>query len=261
MRAWRWTGKAYEGCDSLPISDRGFRYGMSLFETIRIWHSRPLFFKQHLDRLHAACLHRRFTPDPSALLAAEQAITGGRDGVVRLYLTAGDGLLTESGSSQPGVFILAEERPAQLSDRCRLRIHPFPHTAPFGGLKTGNYWSNADAFQKAVESGYDEALLFDHDGALISAAAANVFTVSDGQIRTPSLSSGARDGVTRAWVMGQTRVSESAISATDLDRADEIFLTNSWYGILPATSLDGRSLPSREVGERLAHAFREAIGH
>ena len=79
------------------------------------------------------------------------------------------------------------------------------------------------------------------------------------QISTPAVACGARAGVTRGWVMGQVRVRECSIFLEDLRKADEIFLTNSWYGIRPAGSLEGRPLPSHAVSDRLARAYEAAI--
>ena len=170
MQAWLWTGEAYQTAASLPLTDRGFRYGMSLFETIRIWHSRPLFFLGHLGRLREACENRGFQVDPAVLAAAESVLQNVSDGTARIYVTAGDGPVTSSDFSHPRVFILAEKRPTPVVERCRVTILEAMYKAPFGGLKTANYWQNADALQHALEAGYDETLLFNENSELVSAA-------------------------------------------------------------------------------------------
>src|SRR5476649_2154909 len=78
---------------NVPVTDRGFRYGMSVFETIAYQHSRLLFLSEHLDRLCRACTAAEFseprhlTPELlRGLLDPKQP-----DGVLRLYVTAGDG--------------------------------------------------------------------------------------------------------------------------------------------------------------------------
>ena len=72
MKAWRWNGAAYEPCDSLPLTDRGFRYGMSVFESLRVNADGVAeFFDKHLARLVQACAEREIPVEESALAAAQ----------------------------------------------------------------------------------------------------------------------------------------------------------------------------------------------
>src|SRR5260370_40073956 len=92
IAAWQWDGAAFLPCDSLPIADRGFRYGMALFESVRILHSVPLFLEEHLQRLREACGQREFALDERALQALGPHFRQQRqDGLARLYVTGGDG--------------------------------------------------------------------------------------------------------------------------------------------------------------------------
>jgi branched-subunit amino acid aminotransferase/4-amino-4-deoxychorismate lyase len=50
----------------LPVSDRGFRYGMSVFETLRIFNGTPGFVGPHLERLRSAALRCGFTAPEGA---------------------------------------------------------------------------------------------------------------------------------------------------------------------------------------------------
>src|SRR4051812_4815756 len=259
MNAWRWNGSTYEACESLPVTDRGFRYGMALFESIRLRHARPLFLNEHLDLLRAACADRTFPLPESALAGLAPLLARQPDGSARVYVTAGDGAHFSAHVSEPRILVLCETRPDPVPELCSLALIGDMYHPPFGGLKTANYWANADALGRALASDHDEALLFNENSELVSASTANVFVVRGVQISTPAVACGARAGVTRAWVMGQVRVRECSLFLDDLQRADEIFLTNSWYGIRPAESLEGRPLPSHAVSDRLARAYEAAI--
>ncbi|HEV7403094.1 MAG TPA: aminotransferase class IV [Chthoniobacteraceae bacterium] len=259
MNAWRWNGSTFEACDSLPVTDRGFRYGMALFESIRVRRARPLFLDEHLDRLRAACADRAFPLPEAALAGVAPLLARQPDGTARLYVTAGDGAHFSAQVAEPRILVLCEARPEPVAELCSLALIGDTFHPPFGGLKTANYWANVDALQRALRSERDEALLFNENSELVSASTANVFVVRGVQISTPAVACGARAGVTRAWVMGQVRVRECSLFLADLKEADEIFLTNSWYGIRPAGSLEGRPLPSQAVSDRLARAFETAI--
>lgn len=259
MNAWRWNGSTYAACDSLPLTDRGFRYGMALFESIRVRRGRPLFVEEHLELLRAACADRAFPLPGRALAGVAPLLSGQPDGSARVYITAGDAAHFTGAVSEPRILVLCEARPAPSSASCHLALIGDLFHPPFGGLKTANYWANIDALQRALGSGRDEALLFNENSELVSASTANVFVVRGAQVSTPAVACGARAGVTRRWVMEQVRVRECSLFLDDLEKADEIFLTNSWHGIRPAGSLEGRSLPSSAVSERLAEAYEAAI--
>jgi len=140
-----------------------------------------------------------------------------------------------------------------------LGAHAGGHVPVFGGVKTGNYWANLLAFREGVAARCNETLLFTPAGHLISACMANVFVVTGGRVKTPDLSTGARAGVVREWVMGRVEVAEALITHADLEIADEVFLTSSWLGIMPGASLAGRALGERRVSARLLEAYRKEV--
>ena len=252
MTAWQWSGATFERCDTLPISDRAFRYGMSVFESIRISNSKPQHCAAHLERLREACASVGFRSDPTVLSAAARLLeSGGQDGFARIYVTAGDGSPT-GAASDPRIIVFIEPREPSLPPAYRLQTAQAAAQPMFGGLKTGNYWSNLYVLQQARAAGFDEALLFTAEGELVSACCANVFIVLNGELRTPAPSCGARRGVIRELVLHARPVSECLISQSDLFDAEEVFLTNSWFGLMPVGTIDGRSLPSRNIAASLA---------
>jgi branched-subunit amino acid aminotransferase/4-amino-4-deoxychorismate lyase len=251
MKSWLWTGAEYAAETAIPFTDRGFRYGMSLFETLRVWNGAIEFWEQHRRKLHAACIERDFPIDEKALWrAAEVLETAAVNGVARIYVTAGDG--APSAPARPRIAILLEAREAEKSDCWEIGFHDDAYRAPFGGMKTGNYWFNADALTQAKARRFDEALLFNDYAELVSACCANVFLVHDERISTPARSSGCREGVMRDWVIKRRKVEERRLRREDVVNADEIFLTNSWIGVMPVATLEGRPLGPRSIGTKLA---------
>ncbi len=259
MQVWIWTPTNFETCDSVPVSDRGFRYGMAVFESIRVFKGVPLFWEEHLRRLRQACDDREF-PVESRLFpaAAEKLRENGKDGFVRIYVTAGDGTVVDP-AEEPRIFLILEDRPRPTVTGYKVAMPEEPHQPIFGGLKTANYWPNIDTLQRALRHGEQEALLFNEHAELVSACMANVFVVTDGVIRTPALPCGARDGVIREWVTRQANVKECSLFLDDVRNADEVFLTNSWIGVMPVTQVENRTLPSTEQSTQLQAALEEAI--
>ncbi len=256
MIAWQWTGTAFAPCASLPLTDRGFRYGMAVFESLRVAGGVGEFFEQHLARLAQACGETEFVIEDAALRAAATLFqNAGCDGFARLYVTAGDGSPT-APATHPRLFVFVEDRVApDADDAWELALHDETYHALFGGLKTANYWFNTHALAAARRRGFDEALLFNDRAELVSACCANVFLRHGDRLSTPARSSGARAGVIREWVIARRKVEERRLRREDVTGADEIFLTNSWLGVQPVATLEGRPLGPRSVGPKLAAEF------
>jgi len=259
--AWLWTGSRFSPCEGIPPTDRAFRYGMSVFESLPVRNRKPFFLPQHYERLQHACAKAEFAATLPPLEELDALLRGiSFDAFARIHVTAGDGGPCAPGEN-PRVLVFAEPRAPDAADKnYKLALHPEPSLPLLGGLKTGNYWANLIALQTARERGCDEALLFNIEGALISACMANVFVIKDGKIKTPATDCGARAGVIREWVTGRRAIEEARIAREDVSAADEIFLTSSWLGVMPVASLEGRSLPSREVAAQLRVEYAREIG-
>jgi len=227
-RGWIKDNGTWIGADALPLTDRGLRYGMSVFETIGVREGQAIFLDEHVVRLAAAAkslLGIEILPSVPPLNADDR-------GMLRLYVTAGDGAPTDPVCA-PRIFALFEPLQSDPPDFQTASLHSEP-VAPFAhGAKTGNYWTQCAAQARARVAGFDHALLLDRDGHLLSAAMGNVFFVHEGQLCTPSSNLSVRDGVIRGWVMKQEPVREVSFKASELAEAAEIFLTNSRLGVMP----------------------------
>ena len=259
FRAWTLAGEAFREGAVIPVTDRGFRYGMSVFETLAVRREKILFLREHLAALKAACAAAGFQAGQTEALSA---LKGLPDGMLRIYVTAGDGTVA-GPTGEPRTFAFFEPgefpRPEDIERGARTAISRVRSVPVLGGWKTGNYWANLQAFATARERDFDEALVFNIEGAVISASMANVFFVFDGMLRTPAASAGARRGVLRGWVKEMTKVEECLLSSSDLEEADECFLTSSRLGVMPVAEIEGRCLPSRSRGQALAALYRERI--
>ena len=227
-RGWLHRDGAWIGAEALPFSDRGVRYGMTVFETIGVREGRALLFEPHAARLTATAKELLGIDIDPALPPLETSDRG----MLRLYVTAGDGSPTDPVTA-PRIFALYETLRDELPDFQTARLHPEP-VAPFAhGAKTGNYWLQCAAQSAARAAGFNHALLADRDGHLLSGAMGNVFFVYEGQLCTPSSGLSVRPGVMREWVMAQEKVQEVRFKALDLDKIAEMFLTNSRLGVMP----------------------------
>ncbi len=241
--------------------DRAFRFGMSVFESVAIHKGRALLFEEHLSRLVRASRELLAVDASPYCEAAQQLILPDREsGVLRVYVTAGAGSMIED-CNNPNGFALFEtmEICSGPGQGLSLRTDRAPALPAPGGWKTGNYWANLRALQSARQEGFDEVVLMNSAGEVISCATGNLFCVIDGRLLTPSHSSGARRGVIREWVMALTGSEETLLSTEEVARADEIFVVNSRIGIAAVAVLDGRKLSSTAQAGQLAATYREKI--
>jgi branched-subunit amino acid aminotransferase/4-amino-4-deoxychorismate lyase len=232
---------------------------MSVFETLAVRRGKILFLKQHLAALASACGEAGFRAQNSEALGALEGLP---DGLLRIYITAGDGTsVVSSGGCRTFAFFEPAEFPRfeDVLYGVQIGISREPRISFLGGWKTGNYWPHVRTFAAARAKGLDEILVLDNQGIVISAAMANVFFGFGAELRTPALCVGARRGVIREWIKEMTQVDESLLSLEDIQGADECFLTNSRFGVMPVAKIEGRSMPSRSRGASLAALYREKI--
>ena len=243
MLTWKQSGSVWKPEDSLPLADRGFRYGMSVFETITVAAGRPLLLGEHLERLRRAAVTCGLDLPPLPEFEFSRLWTG----LMRFYVTAGPG---GPGDAYEGnVYALFEQAEVGWNlSALRVISCAAPYLPRPGGWKSGNYWQNIEALGQAKRAACDEALLFNPAGMLVGAAMANVFLQIDGKWVTPALETGARDGVVRSWVLSHFIANEEILESRDVARCSAAFLTNSRIGIRSVRELDGRPLADDAAG-------------
>lgn len=236
--AWLLQDGDWQPAANLPLTDRAVRYGMAVFETIGIRGGKPLLAEAHLSLIARSA--RQLLGPLAGEIKTLPRIDPTTSGVLRLYVTAGDGA-PHDPVTHPRVFALFEPAVPALPDTQTACLHPVP-VEPFGhGTKTANYWMHCAAQSAAGAAGFDHALLADHGGFLVSAAFGNIFFNLGNRLCTPSLNLAVRPGVLRSWVMERHEVDEVELPAARLHEAGDLFLTNSRLGVMPLAF--GSALP------------------
>lgn len=250
--------KGFDREASLPLTDRGFRYGMSIFETIAIRDSRPILADEHLEKLTGISDHVNFAP-PAGWLEATRAMLADTpivEGVCRVYLTGGDGGM-ELTVRESRVALIFEETPIPAPEKVAATTAistPFIPMLPPG--KTGNYWGHLIA---NAQSGDQQTILFTPDGTLLGGATSNLFLVKAGRIVTPALNGEIRRGAVHDWVVSEFPVSRETLTLQDIDEAGDAFLTNSRMGVQRLSKLDDRALPGHPLVEEIWQRYRSQV--
>jgi branched-chain amino acid aminotransferase len=181
-----------------------------------------------------------------------------QDGYVRLVVTRGSGDLGLNPALCPRatVFIIASKitlYPTEMYENglkvvtCATRR--IAHGALSPMVKSLNYLNNVLAKIEAAQAGAGEGLMLNEQGYVAECTGDNLFTVKNGEMFTPPISSGALAGVTRAVIFEiaaelGVRLTEPDMTRYDIYTADECFLTGTAAEIIPAVMLD-----SREIGD------------
>jgi len=124
---------------------------------------------------------------------------------------------------------------------------------PPGAKATGQYINSGLAKTEALMAGYDEAIMLNMQGFLTDGSGENVFLVKDGVVRTPPVSAGCLEGITRASVMTIATdlgyaVHEQNLTRFDLYTADEAFFTGTAAEVTPIKEVDDRALAAQGRG-------------
>ena len=259
--------------------DAGFQHGVGLFETMAARHGRIFRGLEHMERMRTSAkeLGLADTLRPEALVDACEATLAAnalQHARVRVTLTGGDMNLLARGATEvrhdPTVLIHVQPPtpypPALFEQGIGVRIADAQLNVadPFAGHKTLWYWPRLHALQRAASAGMQEALWFDVTRALSCGCVSNVFLVKDGALVTPvargeepkdsPMRSPVLPGITRAAVLSLAEESGIAIRRERVEieavlSADEVFLTNSSWHVLPVVRVEQRTIGTGTPGD------------
>ena len=234
----------------VSINNRSFRYGDGCFETMKVSKGKLLFADYHFERLFNSLELLQFTVPsfltPEYLLANILNLTqkNRHEKLARIRLTIyrGEGGLYDPQNHVPNFTIQTWElNPTNnLLNENGLVIDIFEKSRKvcdnYSAIKSNNYLGYAMAALWTKEQHLNDAILLNPYNRVADATIANVFIIKDGIVKTPGLSEGGINGIMRRYLLNQlpeiaVPVEESMLTMDDLLEADELFLTNSIYGI------------------------------
>ncbi len=233
-----------------PTQDYGMLYGYGVFETLKITKSKPMFLKEHIDRMEYGTGILEI-PFPFRYPEIEDAIkiliqkNNIQDAILNLYITPGDREVGETKMTFATPLFLAFIRPLprpipEEGISLALREESFKRNR-IDQLKTMSYIKNI--FEKRFAEPFDDVLLYSSEQEILETPVCNVFLVKENQILTPK-SPDILIGITRNFLINNQPyfgypIIETKLSIADLTETDEIFLTSSIRGIIPIDTLEG----------------------
>lgn len=250
------NGKIVSNSDVSVEHNRGFLYGDAVFETVRVLDGKVLFLEDHYFRLMSSMrilrmeIPMEFTMEyfqeeilktinslESVINAFRVRFTAYRDAEGKyLPTTRKIGYIVSAELLNNGVYSLnTKDYEIELYKDFYVTSHLL------STLKTNNRLINVTGSIFAEENGYQNCLLLNDAKNIVEALNGNIFIVKDNVVKTPPLSDGCVKGVMRKQVIEllqkQTEYTfeEGVISPFELQKADELFVTNVIMGIQPVT--------------------------
>lgn len=276
MRIWVDGKLGDEHTATVPVLDRGFLYGDGVYEVTRTANGRAVDLGPHLDRLErsAARIALRLPPRETIERAIAETLEAARgDSYIRVVVTRGDGEmgLDPALADAPRLVIivrpLALPAPALYERGCALRIVSVERNSPRAldpAIKSGNYLNNILAIAEARQHGAYEAVMCDDRGRVTEGSSSNVWCVRGGEVLTPPTTLGLLPGITRWRLLrlaadAGVPVREAELYPDDLRTADELFITSSIRGVLPAGQIDDREIPVGAITRRLVDLYEDFL--
>ncbi|WP_413512463.1 aminotransferase class IV [Myroides odoratus] len=274
------NGKLVSTTDLAIENNRGFLYGDAVFETVRVLDRKVLFAEDHYFRLMSSMRIMRmeipmhFTLEffQEEIVRTVDACSGGAAFRVRLTVfREAEGKYLPQENKTIGFVATAEilENTVYSFQDGGYEVELYKDFYVAANLlstvKTTNRAVNVLASIFAAENDFQNCLLVNDKKNIIEAVNGNLFVVSQNTIKTPPLDEGCIKGVMRKQMIEligkhpDYTLEESPVSPFELQKADEIFITNVIVGVQPVTKYRKKTFTSqvaKDLNDRLNAKIR-----
>jgi branched-chain amino acid aminotransferase len=260
---------AFEDAKITPIN-RALKYGDSVFETLKLVNGKLIFWEAHYFRLMASMRMLRmkipmsFTLEflENEILKIAKVTNSNNNLRIRLTITRKDGGFYLPLTNE--VDYLIESQEINFVNKSTYKVDLYKDFYVYSGhlstIKTNNKIIHTIASIYARENELDNCILLNERKGVVEATNASLFLVRGLVIKTPPLTEGCLKGIAREKVKSiiesakDFTLEETVISPFEIQKADEVFLTNSIIGVQPITNYRKKEF-STEIGKKIAANF------
>ncbi len=247
-----YNGTLYSESDlQLSHTNRAFKYGDGIFETIKIQHNKVVFWEDHYFRLMASMrMLRMKIPMEFTLEFLENEILKTAKHIeanfirVRLNVFRKDGGLYTPLTNEIDYLLEAVEITSVPKEVYKVDLYKdfYNYSGLLSTVKTTNRMLNTLAGVFAKENDFDNCVLLNEHKNVVEVLNGNIFIIKDNVIKTPPVSDGCIKGIIRKKLIEIIQkhpdytLEEVSISPFEIQKADEVFITNAIIGIQPVTN-------------------------
>tara|TARA_R110000787_G_scaffold86285_12_gene184140 strand:+ start:19831 stop:20688 length:858 start_codon:yes stop_codon:yes gene_type:complete len=257
---------------NVSINNRGLQYGDAVFETLKVVTTRINFWEDHYFRLMASMrILRMEIPmtfsmeflEKEILKTIEASNLSSETCRVKFYVNRKEGGKYTPTSNDVDYFIAVEklEVPFYTMEDVTYEVELFKDYYVYSNLlstlKTNSRTVNVLGSIFANENGYQNCLLLNENKMVVEALQGNLFLVKGNTIITPPITDGCLRGIIRKQLISicnqskEYTLEEKSISPFDLQKADELFITNVIMGIQPITKYRKKEFTNKVSKELL----------
>ena len=262
----------------LSNSNRAFLYGDGVFETLKIVNNKILFFEEHYFRLMASMrIVRMQIPSNFTLEFLEEEVlnlvkeNGFQNSArVRFTVFRNDGGFYLPKTREVSYLIQVSEletkkyQIANLNYEVDLYKDFFISKQLLSTIKTTNKMINITGSIFADENGFQNCILLNNEKNVVEVLNGNLFMLLNNKLITPAVADGCLNGIMRKQILNLAKkvenleVLEESISPFDLQKADELFITNIIIGIQPITKYRKKEFKT-DLSNQLLFKLNELI--
>nr|WP_314897240.1 aminotransferase class IV [uncultured Flavobacterium sp.] len=267
---------------NILTQNRGFLYGDAVFETVKIINNKILFLEDHYFRLMSSMRVVRmeipmnftmeyFEEQILSLVKKNNALADSARARITVYRNDGGYYLPQNNTISFLIHAIALEKTVYSIEQEEYEVDLYKDfyvtKQLLSSIKTTNKIINITGSIYANENGLDNCILLNDSKNVVEALQGNIFMLLGNKLITPPVSEGCLNGVMRKQILGLAKkianleVVEEVISPFDLQKADELFITNVIKGIQPITKYRKKEFTiklANELVEKLNEAVRVA---
>ena len=245
------------GSMKLHSMDLGIQRGFGVFDFFRLKNGQNAHLQLYFDRLyqslHLAGLNIDYSQDELKGIINELiGKNDSPDSCIKIVVTGGtskDGF-SLSGKTSLLIFNLPYRPPSDNQYQNGVGLITQLYQRPCPKVKSTNYFYSLLLQQKISKYKAIDVLYY-HPDSIFETSRTNIFVVKDKHVYTPS--DGMLEGITRHKILHLHSkpfpLSTTTISKTQLDLADEVFISSTTKGILPIIQIDSKQVSNGQVGE------------
>ncbi|WP_426063512.1 aminotransferase class IV [Flavobacterium sp. DSP2-3-1] len=258
--------------------NRAFLYGDGVFETVKIINNKILFLEDHYFRLMSSMRVVRmeipmnftmeFLEEQILILVNKNGLTSSSRARITVYRNDGGYYLPQNNTISFLIYAVALENTLYSIEKKEYEVDLYKDfyitKQLLSSIKTTNKIINITGSIFANENGLDNCLLLNDSKNIIEALQGNIFMLMGNKLITPPVSEGCLNGIMRKQILSLAKkienldVVEEVISPFDLQKADELFLTNVIKGIQPITQYRKKTFTTK-ISLELLEKLNEMI--
>ena len=263
---------------NILTQNRAFLYGDAVFETVKIINNKILFLEDHYFRLMSSMRVIRmeipmnftmeyFEEQILSLIKINEFSVSSRARIT-VYRNDGGYYLPKNNNVSFLIHAVTLENTHYSIEEKEYEVDLYKDfyvtKQLLSSIKTANKLINITGSIYADENGLDNCILLNDSKNVVEALQGNIFMLLGNRLITPPVSEGCLNGVMRKQILGlakkieQLEVVEEAISPFDLQKADELFITNVIKGIQPITKYRKKTFTTK-VANQLVQMLNEMI--